>query len=116
MADLLSGIQADRLVLSARRRYGLAASELWHTGSTPLASTLGASRRVFAERLSIGDGNRSLGRQDACGRAPRYAFGPDELGHLGRRIHVGNTVQRALVNHGMLRSQPPHGMIDPRGR
>ena len=97
MADLLSGIQADRLVLSAHRRHGLDAPELLHAGSNSRASTLGASRRVFAERLSIGDSNRSLGRQDACGRAPRYAFGPDELGHLGCRIHVGNTVQEPFL-------------------
>ena len=99
MADLLSGGEADPLLLSVHRRNDLDAPELLHAGSDSRTPTLGAARRVFAERLPIGGGNRSLGRQDACRRAPCYSFGSDELGHLGCRILAGNKVPRAPVNH-----------------
>jgi hypothetical protein len=57
MADLRSGIQPDPPVLSAHRRHNFDAPELLHAGSDSRSPTFGAARRVFAERLSIGDGN-----------------------------------------------------------
>jgi hypothetical protein len=99
VADLLRAVGVDPSTLSLHRRHGLDVPELVRLRSGSRTPTLSATRRIFTERLAIGGGNRALGRQDACGRAPRYSSGPNELGNLGCRILLGNKVPQALVNH-----------------
>src|SRR5271166_2045314 len=99
MADLLVRPGAEPPSLFLRRRHDLDTPKLFHAGGDPRLATLVAARGVFAERLAIGGGYRSLGRQDAGGRALCHPLCPDELGHRGSKILVAKEVSRSLVNH-----------------
>src|SRR5690242_3919505 len=118
IADLLCvlGRRAHLPALSLRRRHDLDIPELLDPSSGLGAALFGAAGCILAERLAIGGGDRTLGRDSAGGRTFCHPSGPDELGHRGCKIRFGSEAPRPLVSHCTAPLPAASGAIDLRRR
>jgi len=92
----------------------LFAPKLLGAGSDPRFAKPILLRCMLFKRFAVGGSNRTLGRRDASGRAPRNSFSADEFGYRRFTIRFGDFVPRSLPIIVRTSSSAPYLVANPR--